>query len=899
MAINGSCARIEPMEVITTHLNADFDCIGAMVAAKRLYPDALLVFSGSQEKGVRSFFQSHSEFAESFSRLKDLDPATITRLIIVDCQHASRIGPFAALLKQPGLDVHIYDHHPDVADHIAATGGFIHACGSTTALMVPLLQAHGAVLTPLEATVMLLGIYEDTGNLTFPGTLAADFHAAAWLLTQGGQLSAIAEYLTRELNAGQVSLLNDLLHSMKKITVGGLDICVASAALDYYLSDVATLAQIICDMESLDTLFMAVGMGSRVYLIGRSRTADVNVGEILRAFGGGGHASAGSATVKDLTVIQVLAQLEAQLLSRVNPQRAVADIMSAPVKSVRAECSIAEARSLLTRYNVNAMPVMADNKMVGVISLRIVEKALYHGLGEAPVTDYMHTEFVRISPDTPILQVKEYLAGENQRFATVFSGDTVVGVITRTDLLRYISSADYRVDPDGKNRESGRDVVTRMKNSLAPEILRTLRDIGRIGDELELKVYAVGGFVRDLLLGAANFDIDVTVEGNGILFAETFAAAFGCRVKSHLKFGTATIIFSEGIKIDVASTRLEYYDSPGVLPTVERSSLKMDLYRRDFTINTLAISLSGPEFGRLIDFFGARRDLKAKSIRVLHNLSFVEDPTRVFRGIRFEQRLGFKMAAHTENLIKNSIRMNFLDKLGGRRLFAELMHIFEEREPQHAVERMAALGVLRYIHRAIMATAESLPLFQESAQIATWYELLYLKQPYEKWIIYFLALCSSLSTEEFVETCTRLETGARFIEKYAAGRRAGEKALERITRSVCGRSCSLLPSEVCAMLHGLPVEVLLHLMARASEDARRQFSIYFTNLSLVETNIDGNDLKAIGLKPGLLYREILDRVRDARLDGKVASREDELQLARGLARSIQRSDNKQGVSQDQ
>jgi tRNA nucleotidyltransferase (CCA-adding enzyme) len=870
------------MEVITTHVNADFDCLGAMVAAKKLHPGALTVFSGSQERGVREFLQRHPGFAAGFTRLKDIDLASIDTLIIVDCQHGSRIGSFAALAGRPGVAVHIYDHHPDVAGHIVATSSVVHACGSTTALMVPLLQELDIIVTPLEATVMLLGIYEDTGNLTFPGTTAVDFQAAAWLLSQGGQLAAISEYLTKELNAGQVSLLNDLLHSLKRITVGGLDICVASAALDYYLSDVASLAQTICDMEGLDTLFMVVGMGSRVYVIGRSRTADVNVGEILRAFGGGGHAAAGSATVKDLTIIQVLAQLEAQLLAGVNPQRSVAAIMSAPVKTISAESSIADARGQLTRYNVNAMPVLAGETMVGVISRRIVERAIYHGLGTAPVTDYMHTEFIRLSPETPILKVREYLTGENQRFAPVFSGDRLVGVVTRTDLLRYIGSADKKVDPAGQGHDSGRDILSRMKNGVSPKILAMLHDLGRVGDELELKVYAVGGFVRDLLLGTANFDIDVTVEGDGILFAETFAAAHGCRVKSHQKFGTAAIVFADGSKIDVASTRLEYYDSPGVLPTVERSSLKMDLYRRDFTINTLAIALGRAEFGRLIDFFGARRDLQAKSIRVLHNLSFVEDPTRVFRGIRFEQRLGFRMAVHTENLIKNSIKMNFLDKLGGRRLFAELVHIFEEREPHYAVKRMAALGVLRFIHRSIAVSAGTLPLFQESAQVANWYELLYLNQPFEKWVVFFLALCTPLSTDEFIETCSRLETGARFSEKYAFGRSRGEEALEKIARSISGRGRSLLPSEVCALLRDLPVEVILHLMARANEDCRRQFSIYITNLSLLELQIDGDDLAACGLKPGPRYHEILARVRDARLDGRVENREDELQLAKKL-----------------
>lgn len=870
------------MDVITTHVNADFDCLGSMIAAQRLYPDALMVFSGSQEKSVRNFLQNQPELAARFTRLKELDVAAVDRLIVVDCQHASRIGAFAALIGRDGLEVHVYDHHPDVAGHIAANGGLIHACGSTTALMVPLLQEAGAIPTPQEATAMLLGIYEDTGNLTFAGTTSADFHAAAWLCQQGGQLGAISLYLTRELNAGQVSLLNDLLHSLKRVAAGSLDVTLASAELDYYLSDVSSLAQLICDMENIDTLFLVVGMGNRVYVIGRTRTSELNVGKLLREFGGGGHATAGSASIKDLTVIQVLARLEELLSSLINPNQTVATIMSAPVKSITADKTISEARALLTRYNVNAMPVLDSGAMTGVISRRIVERAIYHGLGGAPLTDYMHTEFYRVSPDTPIVTIKEYLSGENQRFVPVFSGDRLVGVVTRTDLLRYLGSAENGIHPDGMGDNGKRDMVSRMKRTLKPALFQALRDLGRIGDELEFRVYAVGGFVRDLLLGSANLDIDVTVEGDGILLAETFAAANGCRVKSHRKFGTATVIFPDGTKIDVASTRLEYYASPGVLPTVERSSLKMDLSRRDFTINTFALALAPEDFGRLVDFFGAKRDLQAKSLRVLHNLSFVEDPTRVFRGIRFEQRLGFKMATHTENLIKNSIRMHFLDKLGGRRLFAELVHIFEEREPQHAVERMAELGVLQYVHRSLQVNTETLAILHESTQVAVWYELLYLKRPFSRWILYFLGLCSTLSREAFVETCIRLETGARFIDDYASGRSAGLTALENIGRSVHGRGRSLMPSEICALLRGLPVEVLLHLMARADEDSRRQFSIYFTNLAPIKTLINGEDLCSLGLKPGPLYREILDRVLDARLDGRVDSREEELQLAREL-----------------
>ena len=867
------------MEVITTHVNADFDCLGSMLAARKLYPGAHLVFPGSQEKGVRDFL-AKSDF--SFTRLKDINLAEITRLILVDCQHAARIGCFAGIVDRADLDIHIYDHHPDSIGHIPALQGAVRSAGSTSAILTTLLQEKGFRLTPQEATAVLLGIYEDTGSLTYPGTSVEDFNAVVWLLGQGARLAAVGDFLTRELNAEQVSLLNDLLHSKKLMVVNGVDVCIATAVLDYYVSDVASLAQMMRDMESLETLFMVVGMGSHVHLIGRSRGNGIDVGELLRSFGGGGHPTAGSATVKDQTVIQVLHKLESLLLAAMHPGRAISAIMSAPVKTITADSTIAEARGLLTRYNVNALPVMSGEQMIGVISRRIVEKALYHRLDEYPVTDYMHTEFVRLTPDSSIMQVKEYLTGEGHRFAPVFSGDKVVGVVTRTDLFRYLNKIERRIDPEQGADDSGHDIINKIRHSLPGKILETLRVLGKTGDDLGLKVFAVGGFVRDLLLGIPNADIDVTVEGDGILFADIFATRYGCRVKSHQKFGTATIIFPDDFKIDVASTRLEYYDSPGVLPTVERSSLKMDLYRRDFTINTLAVALSADEFGRLIDFFSARHDLKEKSIRVLHNLSFVEDPTRVFRAIRFEQRLGFKMATHTEILIRNSIRMNFLDKLGGRRLFNELVHIFEEKDPHRAVGRIAALGALHYIHRSLEDIDAITLVFKESSQIISWFELLYHKQPFEKWIIYLLALCTGLSTDDFVETCVRLDIGQRFIEKYFEARVDGVKALEKISRSISGRNRSLLPSEVCSLLRGLPVEILLHMMARTDAGTRRQFSIYMTNLSQVATIIDGSELKALGLPPGPVYKRILATILDARLDGRVESREDELALAKEL-----------------
>ena len=871
------------MDVITTHLNADFDCVGSMVAAKKLYPEALLVFSGAQEKGVRDFFQKANPADPEFTRIKDVDFSCITRLIIVDCQHSSRIARFGQLAKSGTVEVHIYDHHPSSSGDIKATGGVIRPCGSTTTILAGMLMQSGIEVTAYQATLMMLGIHEDTGNLTFPSTTVEDYSAAAWLLERGANLNEVADSIGKELTAEQVSLLNELLISLKTTSLKGVEVSVAHASVDRYVGDIATLAHMIRDMENLQALFLVVGMQDRVFVIARSRIPEVRVGEILQDMGGGGHATAASATVRGLTLIQVLEQLEGVLRKRVDPRRVTRDIMSTPVKTLPPDCSIEEARERLVRCNVSAMPVLEGETVRGIISRKTVEKALYHNLGQVPVSDYMHSEFLIASPDTPISEIQSYMVGGDARLVPIISEGLLVGVVTRTDLLRYSlgSEALYDLARDAlqvKNRE----VEGLMNKHLSKRSIDILHDLGRTGDRLDLPVYAVGGFVRDLLLGHENVDVDVTVDGDGILFAGIFAAEYGCRVKSHQKFGTAVIVFPDGYKIDVASTRLEYYVSPGALPTVERSSLKMDLYRRDFTVNTLAIGLNSESFGQLVDYFGAYRDLQAKVIRVLHNLSFVEDPTRVFRAIRFEQRLNFKIARHTEDLIKNAVRMEFLEKLGGRRLLAELVQILKEKEPLRGIGRMASLGLLRFIHPNIELTPSMQGTLEEVRYVVSWFDLLYLERPYERWAVYFLTLCEALSEDQFWGTCTRLAVSEHYKERLVEMRKQGEELIGTMERKLA-RQERLENSEIYFILRGLPVEVLLYQMAKSrSSEVKRCISLYFTKLHGVRTQIGGADLKRLAVEPGPLYRELLDAVLSAKLNGLVVSREDEMKLVREL-----------------
>jgi tRNA nucleotidyltransferase (CCA-adding enzyme) len=497
----------------------------------------------------------------------------------------------------------------------------------------------------------------------------------------------------------------------------------------------------------------------------------------------------------------------------------------------------------------------------------------------------MHTEYLTACRDTPLTEIQTYMVTGNRRFVPVFEGAQLVGAVTRTDMMRHIHG--------GRRGEIGTlydlaslEVPTRVRSvsalvgkRLSTDVQKTLRTLGDVGDTLGLAVYAVGGFVRDLLLGLDNLDIDVTVEGDGVFFAETFAGRYGGRVRSHRKFGTAVLVLPDGRKIDVASTRLEYYESPGALPTVERASLRHDLYRRDFTINTLALCINSHRFGQLTDHFRGQQDIQERVVRVLHNLSFVEDPTRVFRAIRFEQRLGFHIAPHTENLIRSAVRMHLLETLGGERLLSELVQIMCEKEPTAAISRMSTLGLLPVIHPALKLIPATERVLKETVQVMAWFRLLYLEDRCEPWQVYLLALCDGLKAEQFQEACTRLALPGRLASRLLSQRHAAFTTLSTIKRHL-KQAEEVRNSQLYTWFSDLTLEMLLYMAARASSELiRRSVSLYLTRLRSVSPLLDGEDLSRLGMEPGPLFRHIKQRLLQARLDGEVSTREEEISLA--------------------
>ena len=874
------------MDVITTHLNADFDCLGSMIAARRLYPEAILAFPGGQERSVRQFFIKSAQYAYGFRRAKDIDLEQIRRLILVDVRQENRIGPFGEIARRDDVELHIYDHHIDAPASLKGDQEIIEPVGSTVTVLTHIFMARQIVPTADEATMMMLGLYEDTGNLTFHSTTVRDYQAAAYLLEHGANLNVVSDFLVHELTPDQVHLLNELLGNQAVLNIHGININIAHASVDHFVSDIGTLAHKLKDMENLDVLIIAIRMENRIFMVARSRRAEAHVGEIIREFGGGGHGSAASATVRDQTLIQILERLPEVLQRHVRPQWQVRHLMSRPVKTVHTRDTIDTAHRLMTRYNINALPVVAEGVVQGILTRQLVDKAIYHGLEAQPVDEYMIEEFHTVSPGTPVEKLKSLIAENNQKFVPVVEENQLVAAVTRTDLLRHLATStgtaplqgDPRLSATGSRYLKASQVKRLIRNRLQPKIETLLKQLGQTGDQLELPVFVVGGFVRDLLLDMSNLDIDVVVEGDGIAFAEAFAAAHGCRVRAHRKFGTAVIIFGDDFKLDVASARMEYYLQPGALPNVEHASVRLDLFRRDFTINTMAISLNSERFGEIQDFYGGQKDLEEKAIRVLHNLSFVEDPTRVFRAVRFEQRLGFKIGKQTEHLLKSAVRLKFLERVSGARIFNEIYLILNEKDPLPAVERMAELALLRTIDDDLDGKMDYRTLFVQVRRTMDWFDLLYTGETCRRWLCYFLMLTAQLNRKRMRHLCQQLSVPERYLSLLTEQRSAGLDILKKLEqRRPSARPPA--PSHLYRWLLPLDTEVLLFLMAMTRQERVRQwFSLFMTSLRHEKPLLSGNDLKKMGIQPGPVFKEIFDMLLRARLNGQVASLQEEKQL---------------------
>ncbi|GMQ78715.1 MAG: CBS domain-containing protein [Anaerolineae bacterium] len=875
------------MLLILTHENADFDAVASQLGAQKLYPEGTPLLSWRINRNVSQFLNLYWD-ALNYVKPEDWLRKRVERVVLVDTVSL----PSVRGIRQDRVDVLVIDHH--AVDQKLKNNWSYHfdQVGATSTILVEMMQAAGLSVTPNEATLLMLGIHEDTGSLVYDTTTLRDVQAVAWLMGQGAQLSVVRRFLNIALSDQQQDLYKHLLEAARWIRIEGQDIVISAVEAPADFDDeISAVAHRLRDALTPDGIFLIVQLkANHVQLVARSGSNNVDVSIIARALGGGGHSRAAAATIMDNKLDDVKRKVQDMLGESVRPMTKVSQIMSYGVQTIFTTTSVSDAAEQMRRFGHEGYPVLdpESNMLVGLLTRRMVDRATSHKLGHLPAKQIMKAGSVTVKPSDSVEDVRRLMIQEGWGQIPVIqeveeNSPEVIGIVTRTDLITLFGG-----DPLDTNRY---DTKKLMANSLPGAVWGLVQAVGDVASSMNMPLYFVGGLVRDLILKNQPTDIDMVVEGYAISLVQELQRIYGGEKRSHAQFGTAKWLISKRVwskiapgeeivgvpdAIDFVTARTEFYTRPTALPEVERGSIKLDLHRRDFTINTLAIRLDGAHLGELLDFYGGRRDLESGLIRVLHSLSFVDDPTRILRAARLEQRLNFAIESRTQELITAALSM--LNRVSGDRIRNELEMCLEEPDPISIVDRLASLGVLVYIHPQLNWSQRTAESFERAKQLLAeelWRGLYESSRSF----IYFALWMLDHRVKAQNQVMKRLKV-RRSTKEDVNSVRIILETLDKVPENPA-------PSQVYQKLKFYPERVLFTALAMAGQDSNSGRIIlgYQREWRHVRTYINGDDLLEMGMEPGPEIGRILNQLLDARLDGVVSDESEEMALLKELINS--------------
>ena len=876
------------MNVIITHENGDFDALAAVVAASKLYPDSAVLMPEPLQPNVRSFVNLYRDLLP-LSDPKDIT-ADIDTLIVIDTNRKERLGKWSHLLDEASHII-IYDHHPGDED-MGADLAVIEKVGAATTILLEKIISNELVITDFEATLFALGIYEDTGCLTYDLTTVRDARAVAYLWGKGLSTKMIQEYLRSPLSDAQKNLLEKLLQSSELYKLNQRRVLISVTVLDEYVVGAAVLLQLLDEIEDAGMTIVIIQMTDSIYMAARTRDDGLNLLELFAPYDVKGYPAAVSTHLKNCEAEDVKKEVLNFLKTHLPPALTAGKVASKPVFTITSDTSIAEADDLLAEHRYKGCPVTEDGKLTGIISRRDLRKGLRNDLGHAPVKGFMSRRLITATPEHSLTELRRLMVEENiGRIPITDHNGQLVGIITRSDVLRHLSFLDRRglsvkdnsrtadqdrfPDENGDRRpvyELETNILELLNSELSIRIRKLLLQISKLADREKVNIYLVGGIIRDLLLRyPPEKDLDFVVIGDAVAFTFSLQKWLGGSVRHFEQFGTASLQFADGLRLDLVTARKEFYASPAALPQVESSSLKNDLFRRDFTINTMACSLSTENYGELYDYYNGQNDLRAKVIRVLYQLSFVDDPLRILRAVRFEQRYSFTIEPQTEELIRLATGRKVLEKVARPRLNQELKLIYREPSPLKILQRLDQLGLFSALYPRAKPDQETWKLLAGVEDILHWVREREWDNRPDAELAYLGALLFGLESADRSAIIRKLYLARERGSMIVTACREAPALLNKLSE------IELNPSMVVRHLESLPVEALL--LAHALSDDRvvkNHLKLYLDGLRYVRPRLNGSDLKKLGLKPGPRYRKIIESLKQAVLDGEVRTPQEEL-----------------------
>ena len=889
------------MDLILCHQTADFDSLGAAVGLSLLKQGAKIVLTGGAHRTVGEFLALHrDEFP--LIELRSVTPEHIRSLTIPDTQKRDRLGQAAPWFDLPNIThIEIFDHHLDLDSDIKGAKIHLQDVGAITTAIAELLQQADITPTASVATVMALGVHVDTGSLTYSQSTSRDARALAWLMEMGANVETIAQYVEPGLSPKLRTLLQQALSDLEVTEVLGYKVASVLLQTEDFVRGLSGLTSRLIDLTESDALLLghrySKKNSNKLTVIGRSRIRETNLNQLFVAYGGGGHSQAASVTVTTEEPATIFQQLVKDLRSQIPEPPTARDLMSSPVRTIRPDTTIEQAQRILFRYGHSGLSVVdATGKLVGIISRRDLDLALHHGFSHAPVKGYMTRNLKTISPETTLPEIESLVVTYDVGRLPVIDGGELIGVVTRTDILRQLHQDREELKPTNNKIPATSCLLPILKNRLAESIWQLLSYIATEAQNRGWNLYLVGGGVRDLLLIEDDEplllqDIDLVVDGfhraaddsAGVTLANTIQEKYPqSRLSIHGEFQTAALLWHKdpvlgNLWLDIATARTEFYPYPAANPEVEASSIRQDLYRRDFTINALAIRLTTPRKGEstqkgdLLDFFGGLIDLRSRLIRVLHANSFIEDPTRIYRAVRFAVRLQFTIESQTEEYIRYAINSGVYERLRlsdrapalTTRLRAELKYILQADYWKPALKLLADLGALRCLHRDLQLTSQ---LWWQIRCVSRWLRHLDPEHKLQHWLIRLEILICALPVAEREIVALNLQLPKDSIQRV--------KQLDSIESVVKQLPDCQLPSEIYRLLHSYKYVDLILLAVQSDRLIRRAIWQYLTQLSQIQPILNGNDLKRLGYKPSPQYKQMLDDLLANTLDNKITNRQE-------------------------
>lgn len=869
-----------PDRLIVFPHNADLDHLGAARCLLLKNPDTQIL----HPVRLRQNAWDTARRLNWFKTLKfsDLDFSSIKAVYLIGITHLKQNQEFIeAIEKHSPLIFLLSDRTASLP--FSLEHEFCDAL-SLTAWMVNRLCDARMKFSQEDMQLFRLAVTEKTWAGLSARIKSEDHRAIAFLSRQPMPPGRIANTVVLGMHDGQQALYRQMLKSIEDIQSGYWPVTLIAIKAGNQIQDLEPIVDAIWSDISPPILLLILTFGNFTRVWCRSSLSQIDFRTIYQefrptrlrnwvhfTFTGAGHEQNRS---------RVLRHLEDNL----QPDLTAGDIMSASPQCIDWHADVRSAFATMLKFNIMSLIVMQNDKFAGIVTRRDLDRAWQMNLLDSEIGPYVPTNMPIVSSGTPVRVLKNLMVRYNLTRLPVLHGEEVVGIITTHELLRALPDNlplphDFLPLAEQTSLPAPQEIEKLLKRVFSLRICHLLQQIGRFASKQSLSAFAVGGFVRDLLLERSNFDIDIVVIGDAIPFAAALSHELDGDYKVYDRFHTARI-YLEDLKIDFSSARIEHYSNPGALPQIEFSGLSNDLYRRDFTINALALALNPERFLELKDFFGGYNDLINRHIKILHSFSFLEDPTRLFRAIRFAGRFNFTLEQDSQRAFELAINREAPEKLSLKRIGAEISRCLNEERPQQIVAELFSAGLMKYLSPE-MVDADILPgRFKLTRSLLRRFSRL--DDEIDNEAVFWTGILSVIrksSADKILDALGTPHSRRRLVLQALSAIQTIPAALTKIKET---DAVSLY-----YLLHEFSLEALLSLMAFALDKPNaRKILHYILDLRDIKCEINGKDLIANGIKPGPHIRQIFRQIIERKLAGSNFTKQEELELATRLYQNL-------------